>query len=196
MVGAMNWRGVGGKWGRAAVLAAAVAGATAGAGCDSDAFDDGALTHLEAKVPSDFVARKARDPRVTLKAPKTWRQTAASGNVVLNMTTDVPGSSVNVVVIPANEGETLDKTMGALPEQLSREFANFDHVETDYLIVNDLPAGRIVYEASRAGFDGKLMQVVITRENTHYILTYTATPENYEQEIETVEQVLASLKIP
>jgi hypothetical protein len=98
--------------------------------------------------------------------------------------------------MPARAGETLDKTMADLPGQLSREFANFEHVGTDFVIVNDLPAGRIVYEATRGGFDGKLMQVVITKANTHYILTYTASPDRYEAEYPTVEQVLASIEIP
>src|SRR5215217_467917 len=162
MVRMFDFRGLGAsraaRWGRAAVVSAALAAAGLG-GCDT-----------------------GEDYQV--------------GSVVLNLLTDEPGSSVNLVVMPARQGETLDKTMAELPGQLSREFANFEHVGTDFVIVNDLPAGRSVYEATRAGFDGKLMQVVITKANTHYILTYTASPDRYESEYPAVEQVLASLAIP
>jgi len=195
-----DFRGLGAsraaRWGRAAVVSAALAAAGLG-GCDTgEDYQVGGVTHIDVAVPDTFVPRRARDSRLTIKTPPTWKETSTSGSVVLNLLTDEPGSSVNLVVMPARQGETLDKTMAELPGQLSREFANFEHVGTDFVIVNDLPAGRIVYEATRAGFDGKLMQVVITKANTHYILTYTASPDRYESEYPAVEQVLASLAIP
>jgi hypothetical protein len=179
-------------------VAAALAAAAAGlGGCDTgEEYQLGGVTHIDVPVPDTFVARRTRDARVALKTPPTWKETSTTGSVVLNLLTDEPGSSVNVVVMPARAGETLDKTMAELPGQLSREFANFEHVGTDFVIVNDLPAGRIVYEATRAGFDGRLMQLVITRASTHYILTYTASPDRYDAEYPTVEQVLASLEVP
>ena len=189
--------GRGARWGRAAVVAAALAAGAGLGGCDlGDDYQVGGVTHIDVAVPASFVARRARDGGVTIKTPPTWKETSTAGSVVLNLLTDEPGSSVNMVVMPARAGETLDKTMAELPGQLSREFANFEHVGTDFVIVNDLPAGRIVYEATRGGFDGKLMQVVITKANTHYILTYTASPDRYESEYPTVEQVLASIEIP
>ena len=199
MLRSFDIRDLGTKWGRAAVVAAALAGAAAGlGGCDTgDEFASvGGVTQLDVAVPASFVARRARDVRVAIKTPRTWKETSTAGSVVLNLLTDEPGSSLNLVVMPARAGETLDKTMAELPGQLAREFANFEHVGTDFLIVNDLPAGRIVYQATRAGFDGKLMQVVITKAGTHYILTYTASPDRYEAEYPTVEQVLASLEVP
>ena len=198
MLRSFDMRDAGAKWGRAALVTAVLGGAGVGlSGCDTgDEFTVGGVTHLDVAVPASFVARKARAARVTLKTPRSWKETATSGNIVLNLQTDEPGSSLNLVVMPARAGETLDKTMAELPAQLSREFANFEHVESNFLIVNDLPAGRIVYEASRAGFDGKLMQVLITKANTHYILTYTGSPERYDAEYPIVEQVLASIEVP
>jgi hypothetical protein len=199
MLRTFDFRGLGAeraaKWARAAVVSAALAAVGLG-GCDTgEEYQLGGVTHIAAAVPDTFVARRARDVGVTIKTPPTWKETSTAGSVVLNLLTDEPGSSVNLVAMPARAGETLDKTMAELPGQLSREFANFEHVGTDFVIVNDLPAGRIVYEATRAGFDGKLMQVVITRAKTHYILTYTASPDRYEAEYPTVEQVLASLEV-
>ena len=106
----------------------------------------------------------------------SWRETSTSGAVVLYLRTDQKTSSVNLVAVPAAPGETLDKTMAGLPELLRDEFADFTPIRGEYIFLKDVPAGRLVYEASRGGFHGKMMLVVITRGDTHYFLTYTAEP--------------------
>ena len=187
---------IGRKLGGILVLGSAIA---TGGGCEpteSGESIDTTVASIDAEVPADFVPHKARGVAVSLKAPPAWQPTSTSGTVVLNLRTGEPRSSVNVVVVPAEPGESIDKTIAKLPEDLAREFANFKLLRRDVLILHDLPAGRLVYEASRGGFHGKLMQVVITKAGTHYIFTYTATPERYESEAATVEQVLASLEVP
>jgi hypothetical protein len=174
------------------VLAAAVL--LIATGCEPLDGDSG-LSHLDAKVPATFVAHKSRDGAGSLKAPPAWQETPTSGVIVLNLKTERPRSSVNLVVVPSSAGETLDRTMAQLPEQLGHEFADFKLVQRDYLIVNDRPVGRIVYEGSRNGFHGKLAQFVIVKGGRDYVLSYTATPDTYEDEYPTVEQVLASLEI-
>ena len=181
------WRLV--YWG---LLATAVL--LAATGCDPLDGDSG-LSHLDAKVPATFVAHKSRDGAGTLKAPPAWTETPTTGVIVLNLRTERPRSSVNLVVVPSSQGETLDRTMAQLPEQLGHELADFKLVERDYLIVNDRPVGRIIYEGSRNGFHGKLAQFVIVKGGRDYVLSYTATPDTYEDEYPSVEQVLASLEI-
>lgn len=184
----------------ATTLMATLLAAGASAGCDPDRGEavTSGLTQLDSNVPADYVrhaSRSVEGARVTLKAPPGWKATRTSGNVALNLATDRPGSSVNVVIVPATTGETLDKAMAQLPRQLRGEFANFDHVASDYLVFNDTPAGRIVYEAARAGFHGKLMQILVFKGGKNYILTFTALPEEYEAQVSAVERVLASMTI-
>ena len=173
-----------------------VVAATAG-GCDpAGAEGAGVVPEVAADVPADFVPHTARGGGVQLKAPPAWAETPTSGTVVLNLRTGRPGSSVNVVVVPATPGESLDGTMAKLPDQLAHEFADFRLDKSEFVIVNDLPAGRLVYEASRHGFRGKLMQLVLKRNNRNYVLTYTAAPDRFDEEYPTVQQVVASLHVP
>lgn len=175
-------------------LAAAAAGA---GGCDPAGADGaGVVPEVAADVPADFVLHTARGGGAQLKAPPAWMATPTTGTVVLNLRTGVPGSSVNVVVVPATPGETLDGTMAKLPDQLAHEFADFRLEKSEFVIVNDLPAGRLVYQASRAGFRGKLMQLVLKRNGRNYVLTYTASPDRFDEEYPTVQQVVASFRVP
>lgn len=168
------------------------------AGCDpTDGGDgDSTLSPLEAKVPPEFVTRSARGSGAKLKTPKGWREVPGSDNVALNLQTGRPGSSVNLVVVPTSPGESLNKVVAALPEQLRHEFADFNLLQRDYVIVNDLPAGRLVFEASRGGFRGKLLQLVFVKGGKDYILTYTAALDGFDDELPTIEQVAASLELP
>lgn len=167
-------------------------------GCDptDETVDPPTLAPFDASVPAGFVSHRARTGAVKLKAPPTWRETVTSGTVVLNLLTDRPGSSVNVVIVPATPGETLGTTMEHVPGDLKHEFADFRLIKNDLIVVNDLPTGRIEYEASRGGFHGKLMQAFINKGNKSYVLTYTASVEHFDDEERAAEQVLASLVIP
>jgi hypothetical protein len=190
-----------GEWvsrAKAALACAAVfVAAAAAGGCDpADADGAGVVPEVAAAVPADFVQHAARGENVHLKAPPAWVETPTSGTVVLNLRTGQPGSSVNLVVVPAAAGETLDVAMAKMPAQLAHEFADFRLEKQDFVIVNDLPAGRLVYEASGHGFRGKLMQLFIKRNNRNLILTYTAAPDRFDEEYPTVEQVVASLQVP
>lgn len=197
MFGAIKQWVVRGSGVRVAALVCGLVALAGAGGCDPMDSDggDATLSQLDVKVPREFVPRRARGCPVKLKAPPGWRETSTAGAVVLNLQTGRPGSSLNLVVVPTSPGETLDKVVADLPEQLRHEFADFRLVKKDYLIINDLPAGRLVYEATRNGFHGKLMLVVLIKGGKDYVLTYTATPQNFDEEYPTVEQVAASLAI-
>ena len=197
MIGAIMRRRVRESGVRAAALVCGLVAVAGAGGCDPMDADggDASLSQLDVKVPREFVPRRARGCPVQLKTPPGWRETSTSGAVALNLQTDRPGSSLNLVVVPTSPGESLDKVVADLPEQLRHEFADFRMVKKDYLIVNDLPAGRLVYEATRNGFHGKLMLVVLIKGGKDYVLTYTATPQNFDEEYPAVEQVVASLVV-
>jgi hypothetical protein len=181
----------------ASALPAALAGALALAvGCDDAGRDASpSLSTFDATVPANFVRHHARGGQAAVRTPKSWRETSTSGTVVLNLRTDERDSSVNLQVLPAAAGETLDKTMASVPEELRHEFADFKEIKNDLIFLNDLPAGRLVYEASRGGFHGRVMQIFITKNKKHFILTYTATPTRFDVEEPAVEQVVASIEI-
>lgn len=176
-------------------LPAALAGALALAGGCDDTGSAPSLATFDVAVPASFTRHSASGGQIAVRTPRSWKETSTSGTIVLNLRTDEPGSSVNLQVLPAAPGETLDKIMARVPEELSHEFADFRELKSDVILLHDLPAGRLVYEASRGGFHGKLMQVFITRHKKHYILTYTARPERFEVEERAVERVVASIEI-
>jgi hypothetical protein len=177
-------------------LPAAMAGVLALAGaCDDTGTDTPTLATFDASVPAKFTRHNARGGQIAIRTPPSWRETKTSGTVVLNLQTDQPGSSVNVQVLAATVGETLGNTMESVPEQLRHEFADFKEIKNELIFLNDLPAGRLVYEASRGGFHGKLMQIFIKKNKKHYILTYTAAIDHFDAEEPQVEQVVASIEI-
>jgi hypothetical protein len=175
-----------------AAMASALSLASA---CDDRNNGAPTLATFDVSVPANFTRHEARGGQLTVRAPPSWKETRTSGTVVLNLRTDQPGSSLNVQVIEAGVGEALDKTMASVPEDLRHEFADFREIKNDLILLNDTPAGRIVYEASRGGFHGRLLQVFIMKHKKHYILTYTATPERFDVEEPAVEQVVASFRI-
>ena len=177
-----------------AIPAAMVGACLLAGGCD-DATSAPSLSNFDVSVPANFTRHDARDGKITVRTPPGWRETKTSGTVVLNFRTDEPGASLNVQVLPAASGETLGKTMSSVPDELRHEFADFREIKNDLIFLNDLPAGRLVYEASRGGFHGKLMQVFITKNKKHFILTYTAAPSRFDVEEPAVEQVIASIQI-
>jgi hypothetical protein len=177
-------------------LSAAMASLLALAGgCDDTGTDTPSLATFDVSVPANFARHSARGGQVAIRTPRSWRETKTSGTIVLNLRTDQRGSSINVQVLAAAPGETLGKTMESVPDQLRHEFADFKQIKNELIFLNDLPAGRLVYEASRGGFHGKLMQVFITRHKKHYILTYTAALDRFDTEEPVVEQVVASIEI-
>jgi len=168
---------------------------TLAGGCDDRATNTPSLATFDVSVPANFIRHSARGGQMAIRTPPSWRETNTSGTIVLNLRTDMPGSSINLQVLPAGPGETLGKTMESVPDQLRHEFADFKEIKNDLIFLNDLPVGRLVYEASRGGFHGKLMQIFITKHKKDYILTFTAAPDQFDEEEPVVEQVVASIEI-
>lgn len=164
-------------------------------GCDDAGGSAPPVSAFHAAVPRGFVRHQSRGGDVVIRTPPGWKETSTSGAVVMYLHTTQKASSVNAVVVPAAAGETLDKTMAGLPDVLRHEFADFRLIKGEIIFLKDIPAGRLVYEASRNGFHGKVMEVVVTRGGKHYFLTYTADPEHFDAEAPVFDQVIASMEL-
>ena len=165
-------------------------------GCDNSNVDSVlTVSPFEATVPKEFVSHHAREGRVTIRTPVGWSDAKTEGPLVLNLRTDHPGESLNLLVVPATAGESLDRILVRTPEELRHEFADFNLEKFDMIFLDETPAGRIVYQASRGGFHGKLMQIFIRRHSRDFTLTYTAPPEQFDANRATLDQVVASIQI-
>ena len=63
---------------------------------------------------------------------------------------------------------------------------DLEYVSKDDVKLGGVDARQYIYTASMSDTDYKFMQVVAIRSNEVYILTYTATAENYDAHIEDV----------
>ncbi len=65
-------------------------------------------------------------------------------------------------------------------------FPDLEYISTDDVKLGGFDAKQYVYTAKMSDTEYKFMQVVTIKSNEVYILTYTATAENYDSHIEDV----------
>lgn len=167
-------------------------------GCDKGGGNANAITYqaFDATVPDDFVARAAPNGGISIRTPPGWETLdLESRNMVIHAASPGQlGGVVNVVSFQSR-GAQLQAAAEATVRDLPRQIKPFKLISHDYILVAGLPAARLVYEGAIEGISRRWMAITLIKGDRNILVTFKATPENFDAVRPTFDQILASLQI-
>ncbi len=90
---------------------------------------------------------------------------------------------------------TLDEYFETSIAQIKQLMTDFQQVSSEKVNFLNEEAYSIIYTATQGSFKVKIMQYLYIKDNTAYVVTYSAEEENYNQYISIIEQMLNSFRI-
>ena len=96
-------------------------------------------------------------------------------------------SNITVTAFEANKTYTsLDEFWADYEEEFQSTFSDMEYISDERVTLNGYEAKAVEYTASVTNVPYKYMQLVCIKGMTVYIITYTATEDNYADHINTV----------
>ena len=138
---------------------------------------------------------------IAIKYPSTWtKDEQFTGAVVAfaspsESSSGASGGIVSVVVEELPEPMTLSEYNDATIAALNQSMIDFNLSETTAATLDNNPAHKIVYTTKQNQLNLRAMQVWTLKDNKTYILTYGATPVNYDKYQTIVQDMFSSFKI-
>ena len=109
------------------------------------------------------------------------------------MDPEIQGASVNLVS-DNSQNLPLENYMDLSIENIKKVLTVNGEIEKEYINLNGVKAGKIVYEATQSGINMKLTQVVIIKDSKAYILTIGSLPKDNETMQEKTDKMIKSFK--
>jgi eukaryotic-like serine/threonine-protein kinase len=104
--------------------------------------------------------------------------------------------SVNVVAVSLGAAPAdLDVFYKQSKDALERSLGQVTFLEDKKEKLAGVDAYRLVYVSRQKKADFKFMQIMCTRDNKAYVLTYTALQEQYDKLLKTAQAIIKSFKI-
>lgn len=135
-------------------------------------------------------------------------KTTGEGTATAPVTTDKPETTVPETKVPAETGTGTEKpsevpkieSVGDYWEYYEADFRKtFGDMEYEVhgenVLLSAKAAKKYVYTATVTGQKYKFMQVVMLDKGTVYIYTYTALPDNYDNNLEKAEAILGYISV-
>jgi serine/threonine-protein kinase len=138
---------------------------------------------------------------IAIKYPSTWTKNEQFTGAVVAFTSPSESSSgasggiVSVVVEELPEPMTLSEYNDAAIAALNQTIVDFNLSETTAATLDNNPAHKIVYTTKQNQINLRAMQVWTLKDNKTYILTYGATPINYDKYQTIVQEMFSSFEI-
>lgn len=138
---------------------------------------------------------------IVIRYPSTWTKNEQfTGAVVAfaspsGSSSGASGGIVSVVVEELLEPMTLAEYNDAAIAALNQSIIDFNLSETTAATLDNNPAHKIVYTAKQNQLNLRYMQVWTIKDNKTYILTYGATPINYDKYQAIVQDMFSSFEI-
>jgi hypothetical protein len=151
---------------------------------------------LGATVPADFVSHTAGS--ISLKTPPLWTEqsSAVTGQVILYVLADDGVSSVNIVKLPGTPpSRDPDAVAKEAEKSVGPHLKNYHLRTAESILVAGEDSPRIIYEGDMASGSVRLQQTMVVSGGNTYIVTFRATPSNYDKLAPTVDQILESVQI-
>ncbi len=128
----------------------------------------------------------------TAYVPSDWTVDMSTGTLSAYVSS-VDASNVTITgAILENTTMSLDEYWEGYAEDFKETFSDMKYegeVPTTTTL-DSLPANKYVYTATVTGNEYKFMQVVCITKAKVYVITYTSTPDMYDENIEDVEKIL------
>ncbi len=127
----------------------------------------------------------------TAFVPAEWIVDMSTGTLSAYVSS-ADASNISITAQALEGIMTLDDYWKGYEEDFNSTFTDMEYVgeAPTTTTLSGLPANKYVYTATVTGNDYKFMQVVCIKETTVYVITYTSTPEKYDDNMENVEKVL------
>ncbi len=149
----------------------------------------------EFAAPAGFITASADSADFYFYVPDDWTidySTAAAGAYF----SAADPSSVSVMAWELEYSDTtVDEWWELNRSEIESVFQNYNLESSENTTMNDLYAKKYVYTATLGNFDYKIMQAACVKNSTVYLFTYTSLPENFDEHIEEVNQMLDFLII-
>lgn len=155
-------------------------------GCSSETTDE--------SVPDGMQLLSDENVDFTAYVPSDWTVDMSTGTVSAYVSS-VDSSNVSIT------GSVLEDMQMTPDEYWESYKADFETTFSDMEYVGEVPiattldsvaANKYVYTATVTGTEYQFMQVVCITGGEVYVITYTSTPDKYEDNIEDVESILDS----
>ena len=151
----------------------------------------GCASGTEADVPDGMQIFYNDNVDYTAFVPSDWTVDISTGTMSAYVSS-ADSSSVSITAQNLNEVTTLDEYWKGYEKDFKSTLSDMEYVGEAPVTttLSGLPANRYVYTATVTGTSCKFMQVVCIREMTVYVITYTSTPEKYDDNMDNVEKIL------
>ncbi|MBR5514855.1 MAG: DcrB-related protein [Clostridia bacterium] len=125
--------------------------------------------------------------------PNTWKISMSTQT----LSAYVSSLDASNVTITAHTLDSLEQSMsleeywGKYDSQLKDTFSDLEYVgKTGHFKLGGVKADKYVYTATVTGVKYQFMQAVCINNGTVYIITFTTTPELFEEHTENIEKIL------
>ncbi len=129
----------------------------------------------------------------TAFVPASWTVDMSTGTLSAYVSSaDASSVVITAQMLGQDDPKTLDGYWKHYEESFNSTFKEFEYVgeAPTTTTLSGEPANKYVYTAKLGDNQYKFMQVVVIREMTVYVITYTSTPEGYDANLEDVEKIL------
>src|SRR5665647_921200 len=162
------------------------------AGCTSNVANQASNTGNQTSSASLNMATY-ESGNFTIQYPSDWknatlRTTFSDSFSVLSGGTSVTAMSMNMSV------GSLSSYSNSRIETLKSN-SNYTLIESGNTTLAGNPAYKAVYTLNYEGISGKLKEIWTIKEGKIYSITYTATPGNYDTNVETAQKMIDSFQI-
>jgi len=125
------------------------------------------------------------------------------GNWIVDMSTGISSAycsaadktNVSVTSFALSEGEmTAEEYWEQNKDEYAGLFSEMSEPEVKDTKLDGLDAKQYTYTVSAGGAQYKILQIFCVRNNSVYVLTYTATPEKFEEHFPKLEIMIAEFR--
>ncbi|MGZ8892864.1 MAG: PsbP-related protein [Halobacteriota archaeon] len=176
-------------WALFAIVALIISLSTAG--CTSNVANQASNTGNQTSSASLNMATY-ESGNFTIQYPSDWkkatdRTTFSDGFTVLSGGTSVTAVSINMSVSLSSYSNSRIETL--------KSNTNYTLIESGNTTLAGNPAYKAIYTLNYEGISGKFMEIWTIKEGKIYSITYTATPGNYDTNVETAQKRIDSFQI-
>jgi len=163
-----------------------------------------AMSNVVSEPATDYLTYTSRKNKLSIKYPSSWNKLEGIQGTIIAFRRPKENNSekflenLNIVIEELSEKDkkaTLDQYFKAGLAALKEIFPTLEVVSSFDTTLANNPARRNLYNYSVSGLHLKLMQMFMIVNAKVYIISYTASEENYEKYLPTINAMIDSFKL-
>ncbi len=129
--------------------------------------------------------------------PEAWKVNLRTENTAAYID-ETDGTRTNVSVqmyMTSDERQTVEQYWKLCSQSYGEIFAEFEVVSESKIEMDGVAAGRYVYDVTSGGKQYRQLQAIVKKGPMFYVVTYTASPENFESHTADVDKMIESFDL-